>query len=484
MKKILTAIAAGIMACACAFSFAACGNNNIDSTSVDVDKDAMKETYGDWTGKAIEVYLLDKGLGTEWVSDAVKKFNAGTGAKVIPKADETLNESLATYLDARSGADVYFSFSALLQWIQWAKQGKILSLDDVGFEYNEAMEKIGVIDGKRYTMPYSFAPTGFIYNQNYINEIPSNGEFVQGTFPATWQGLLDMCDSVNEKWNKTALGQKVVPMSYGGSVGDMKYIFLGLWAQIDPVGFKNYWEQTTTSVAGNSNKKLLVNEGSIKAVDSIAKLLNTKKNEQGSFYPSNAFSDSTSHSNLVAQQKFLNGLSVFTISGSWFETEMKDYIEDGEYDFYHFAPAPKVNADNPVGIYMNAPAEYFMIAANGKNNNPQLAKAFLKYMATEERCQVFQSYTGTPAALQYRMNISSLSGFAKEVAESVNGTTLAIAASDQIASLTGAIYLDVNPVFKTVATSEYSPMLARMMVENMYRKQVEGWDDYMKSFNE
>lgn len=66
-------------------------------------------------------------------------------------------------------------------------------------------------------------------------------------------------------------------MSYGGSVGDMKYIFLGVWAQIDPVGFKNYWEQTTTSVAGESNKNLLVNDGAIKAVDSVAKLLNAKR---------------------------------------------------------------------------------------------------------------------------------------------------------------------------------------------------------------
>ncbi len=483
MKKILTAVAAGIMAFACVFSFAACGGGG-DSTSVSVDKDAMKKAYGDWTGKTLEVAVLDKGVGTEWLNDAIRNFNAGTGAKITPKADETLNESLATFLDARSGADVYFSYSAQLQWVQWAKQGKILSLDDVGFAYNEAMEKVGVIDGVRYTMPYTFAPTGFVYNQNYIDEIPSNGEFVQGTFPSTWQGLLDMCDSVNEKWNKTALGQKVVPMSFGGSVGDMKYIFLGLWAQIDPVGFRNYWEQSTTSVAGDSNKNLLVNDGVIKAVDSIAKLLKAKKNEQGNFYPSNSFADATSHSNLVAEQKFLNGLAVFTISGSWFETEMREHIDEGEYDFYHFAPAPKVNADNPTGIYMNSPAEYFMIAANGKNSNSQLAKAFLKYMATEERCQVFQSYTGTPVALQYRMNVSSLSGFAKEVAEAINGATLAIAASDQIASLTGAINLDVTPVFKAIATTEYSSTLARTTVEGLYTKQVDSWNDYMKALDE
>ena len=96
---------------------------------------------------------------------------------------------------------------------------------------------------------------------------------------------------------------------------------------------------------------------------------------------------------------------------------------------------------------------------------------------------MFHSTTGTPAALQYRINTSSLSRFAKEVVEATEGATLAIAASDQIASLTGAINLDAN-VFKTIATTEYTPTLARTMVESMYRKQVESWNDYMKSFNE
>ena len=83
MKKIITAIIAGIMAFACVFSMTACGNNNGgDGTSVNVDKDAMKKAYGDWTGKTLEVYALDKGIGTDWVKDAVRKFNAGTGAKI------------------------------------------------------------------------------------------------------------------------------------------------------------------------------------------------------------------------------------------------------------------------------------------------------------------------------------------------------------------------------------------------------------------
>ncbi len=47
MKKIITAIIAGIMAAACVFSMTACGNRNGgDGTSVSVDKDAMIKKKG------------------------------------------------------------------------------------------------------------------------------------------------------------------------------------------------------------------------------------------------------------------------------------------------------------------------------------------------------------------------------------------------------------------------------------------------------
>ncbi len=463
------------------FSLFGCAQTEPEPISL-VPEGSMKDVYGDREGKTLEVTALDKGVGVDWLRDAARNFNAGTGAKITIKADETLNEGLETFIDARSGSDIYFSFAAQHQWVRWAMQDKIYSLDDCGFNFAEAMEQVGVIDGKRYIMPYNYAPTGLVYNANYINDIPSYGEFTKGTFPTTFQGLLDMCYSVNNNWKKVALGQQVVPMSWGGSVGDMGYVFESLWAQIDPEGYYAYWNQTTEQVTGQNNKDLLVNDGAIQAMDCVAKLLNPTKNSNGNYFPGNSFADSTSHSNLMAEQKFLNGLSVFTISAAWFENEMREQIEESEVDFYHYATLPIVNAGSKETVYINSPAEFFVIARNGKNNDVDLAKAFLKYLATEERSQVFQSYTGVPTALKYKMKTDSLSPFAKEVAEAMDRSSHAVSASDKKASLSGALNLNVTTPFVKLATTEYTPTIARSIIEEIYNKQYTDWKDYFKTF--
>ncbi len=483
MKKTFKRILVLCLTLITAVSFVACKGKNNDDTTPTIEVGSLKETYGDWTGKSIEVGALDKGVRVEWLRDAARNFNAGTGSNITIKADESLNENLETFIDAKTGYDVYFTFSAQHQWVRWGLQDKIYPLDDLGVNFKETMEVCGVVNNVRYTMPYTYSPTGFIYNQNYINDIPSNGEFVKGTFPKTWQGLLDMCDSINTKWNKVTLGQKVVPLSWGGSVGDMGYVFEALWGQIDPVGYKAYWGQTTENVAGQNNKSLLVNENSIQALDCVAKLLNPTKNTNGQYYPGNSFSDSTSHSNLMAEQKFLNGLSVFTISGSWFETEMGEQIEDDEIDFYHYATMPIVNSGSKETIYINSPAEYFMIAKNGKNNNPDLAKAFLKYLASEERSRVFQAYTGVPTAMEYRMQKDTLSPFAKEVAEALERSAQVVSASDQKASLSGVLNLNVTTPFIRLATMAYSVDNAEAQLNDLYNTQYNDWNDYFKTFD-
>ena len=482
MKKLFKKITAIGVCMVTALAFAACGNTEENSAPV-VDEGSLKDTYGDRAGQTLEVSVLDKGVGVDWIKDAARNFNAGTGSNIAIKADSSLNESLETFISARSGSDVYFSFSAQHQWVRWGLQGKIYPLDDLGISFNETMEVVGVIDGVRYTMPYNYAPTGFVYNADYIAEIPSNGEFTKGEFPSTWQGLLDMCDSVNENWKKSVRGQQVVPMSWGGSVGDMGYVFEALWGQIDPVGYKAYWNQETESVTGQKNKSLLVNDGSVQAMDCVAKLLNAKENAKGNYYPSNSFADSTSHSNLMAEQKFLNGLSVFTISGSWFENEMREQIEEEELDFYHFATMPTVNDGGKETIYVNSPAEYFIIATNGKNDNPDLAKAFLKYLATEERSRVFQAYTGVPTAMKYKMQKDSLSNFAKEVAEALERSEQVVSVSDKKPSLSGALNLNVTTPFIKLATTQYTSSSALSIMEELYTNQYNGWKDYFKTFD-
>lgn len=485
MKKFGSLLLAALML----VSVAACGGGEESSeqslTSEEVQK--FVETYGDWSGKSLEITAIDKGLGTDWLKDAARTFNKGTGSNIMVKADEQLNERLASVVSTDNCSDIYFSFSAELQWIEWALNDDIVALDDISdsLSYrNEQYAKFGIYEDTRYIMPYAYSPTGFVYNEDYIKEIPSYGEFTQGTFPATWQGLLDMCYSINNNWKKTALGQQVVPMSWGASVDDMNYIFKSLWAQVDYEGFNAYWNQEyRASVKNDENKSLLVNDATVQVLDSIAALLNPQPNANGKYYPSNSFSDSLGHSNRDAQQKFLNGLSVFCISGAWFETEMKEQIEDEELSFYRFASAPIVNEGGKSTVFINAPSEYFMITKNGKNKNHDLAKAFLTYMASEEATRLFHASTGVPCSLTYKTPMDALSEFAKGVASVTDNSAHGIAGSDQLPSLAGAIHFQTSALFQSLATNAASTAYSTSLIESIYAVQKADWETRFIAFN-
>lgn len=486
MKKFGSLLLSALML----FSVTACfggGNDEPDSSMTSEEMQKFVDTYGDWSGKSLEVTAIDKGLGVDWLKDAARTFNKGTGSNIQVKADEQLNERLASVVSSSNCSDIYFSFSAELQWVEWALSEAIVPLTDISDNLayrNEQYAKFGIYEDTRYIMPYAYSPTGFVYNEEYIQQIPSYGAFTQGTFPTTWQGLLDMCYSVNNNWNKMALGQKVVPMSWGASVDDMNYIFKSLWAQVDYEGFNAYWSQPyQASVSGNQNKSLLVNDSTVQVLDSIAALLNPQQNAQGKYYPSNSFSDSLGHSNRDAQQKFLNGLSVFCISGSWFENEMSEQIEDEEIDFYRFASAPVINAGGKSTVFINAPSEYFMVTTNGKNKNHDLAKAFLTYMASEDATRLFHASTGVPCSLTYKTPMDSLSEFAKGVATVTDNSVHGIAGSDQLPSLSGAIHFQTSALFQSLATTAASTAYSTSLLEGIYAVQKADWEDRFEAFN-
>ena len=114
-------------------SVTACGGGSGDGGSSMTSEEAQKftETYGDWSGKSLEVTAIDKGLGVEWLKDAARTFNKGTGSNIQVKADEQLNERLASVVPSTNCSDIYFSFSAELQWVEWALSDAIVPLTDI-----------------------------------------------------------------------------------------------------------------------------------------------------------------------------------------------------------------------------------------------------------------------------------------------------------------------------------------------------------------
>ena len=238
-------------------------------------------------------------------------------------------------------------------------------------------------------------------------------------------------------------------------------------------------------ILNNENKALLVNDNVKKAVRKIVELINPQE-KNGSYCPSNADANATAMSNLEAQVKFINGYSVFTISGAWFENEMKNVIAErfpNEADRnYHFAPVPIAESGKQSTVYVNTPSEYFMVAKNGKNKNFTLAKAFLRFLATPEQAQTFHLTTGTPCAMQYEISTDDMTVFQAEVANVLKTSQVAFGASDQIPSLSDILRVDFNTMFQQLATRPLANETITSLLESLYVTQKNNWEDAIARF--
>ena len=123
-----------------------------------------------------------------------------------------------------------------------------------------------------------------------------------------------------------------------------------------------------------------------------------------------------------------------------------------------------------------------MITKKGKNKNIALAKAFLKYMASDKAASVFHAATGVPSAITYRSPSDALGKFAKDVDAILSSSVSVIAGSDQLPSLSGAIKLDTNSTFQKLATGAKSGDLSKSLLEALYSKQKADWTDSFKAF--
>ena len=476
MKKIIALLAA----CILTLSFSACKGK--DNTSAD---DTTSLDLGDYSGQTLEVTAIDKGYGFAWLSDAARVFNKATGSKIAVKGDETLNESIARTLQVGTNvSDIYFTISSNLQWIEWAVKGYILDISDIVPEerfINEQTARLGIYSGKRYYYPFSAPPTGFVYNKNYLNRIPSQGEYVSGVFPATWQGLLDLCAAaVNADIRNN--GVQVMPFCWGATVSDIIYLFSGMWASMDEAGYRAYWDQNDLKADENqSNRALFVNESVKNVIENIYALFNPKKNAKGNYYPSFAVQDATGQNNLEAEETFLNGYALFTLTGSWFETEMADIIEDMGADFYHFAPVPAQKSGSKTSTHINY-GEYFCITGSGKNNNVPLAKAFLAYVLSEESCERIHSALQTPLAYTYDISKVNLNRWGVEITDAAKNSINAVAASDTLIFLSGALNMDLlSTPFRNMATQ--GTCNASSIMENFYNTQMADWDLRLKNLD-
>ncbi|WP_411344347.1 carbohydrate ABC transporter substrate-binding protein [Paenibacillus sp. WLX1005] len=203
-------------------------------------------------------------------------------------------------------------------------------------------------DGKVYLAPFNFGVMGLWYNKNLFEQ--------KGIAPPkTWDELFAL--NATAKQNNRALftyqglypgylEEMLVPSIY--SLGGQKA--LDQYFDYDPT----FWSSDTFKQTWG-------------LLDKIAKEDNA------------LMSGTVALNHTQAQTAFLQGKAMFIPNGTWFEDEMKDAPREDGFQF-GFLGVPAFSDGKPTTAMTSV--EQIVIPAKAKN--PELAKAFLKYLYTDD----------------------------------------------------------------------------------------------------
>lgn len=397
MKKFLSALLCAVLC----LTFVGCGGTGNNS-----DKTSTGGSSGNTTPVGDDVYvkIVDKGLGSEWLENIASAYYEETGVRVHVSADPDLVANMLTLMNnpGSEKEDLYFLGHTMNNFVKWIRKGAIESIDDVlsSEKYGTSaasravdnnIVEMGQYNGKSYLTSYVYSSWGLIYNQAYLDKIDNFGEYKKGEWPETVQGLIDLCKAVkaaNLKNNRT--GRTVSPFSCGLTVDYMDWLFHGLWYELDPEGYAAYYEYNDVNGGYPTNK--LDTPAALQALETIYDLIGATSETE-----SNLVSSAQNHTE--SQQSFVNGDCVFTFSGSWFGTEMKQILGEVGMTDYHFGAYPVYNAGDKTALMMNLPGETFFIPTDAVNVSG--AKDFLAFVLSEKGVAVSEK------ALQFPMVYST-----------------------------------------------------------------------------
>ena len=439
-KRILVCLLATVTM---SMSLSACTKPGPLYRGPEYNEDEQEEYFdsfdeSDYSNKGdVTVTVQLTGMGKDWMVEMAENYKKITGINVNIKESQDATAELNSRLSIGAGlSDLYFDWSSTSQMFNWANQGYLADLSDlvnqVADYRDPVLKTIGVYKDRTYTMPFAYNPAGFVYNQDYLDQINSYGEYTKGKWPETWQGLLDLCTATQNS-NLRYGSVKVQPLVFGGTVGYMTYLFNGMWKSEDPDGYDAYWSYSDKS---GFNGDLLKTEATVKVMKALRDLLDPKPTIDGGYYPANAVTGSTGINHTVSQTRFLNGAAVFCVSGAWFENEMRSNFD--EDSSYHFGRVPVISSGKmPASYILASPSEHFTVPSAAKNSDG--GKQFLKFLLQKQNIVRIVNSLQVPLAYEYNVNDVKFTEWGKEVHDALYGAEGAITYSDSDIMHCGAL---------------------------------------------
>ena len=472
MKRLIKLFAL-IMATAMTLTVAACGGNGKNSN----------QNGGDGYDEVF-VSIVDAGFGSDWLEAVAAAYYEETGTVVSVSADPDIGNSVLTKMGTSAEKDdIYFCAQAPVLWRQWTYRGLIEPIDDVlsSNKYgtpakdravDNTLLKTGTYYNKLYLTPYVYSNWGLIYNQNYLNQIESYGEYEKGVWPETVQGLLDLCAATKAaKIVNSRTGRTVAPFSCGLTVPYMNPLFYTLWYQLDPEGYDAYYAQNDKN---DYQFESLQSEGVLKALETIYDLIGATSETE-----SNLVSSSQNH--LDSQNSFVNGDCVFISCGTWFETEMDTILEQVGLTEYHYAAHPVYNKGDSKVSCVNIPGEFFFIPSDAINKEG--AKDFLAFAMSDKGLAAASKKLNQPLAFKNEQEVE-LGRFGQEIMTVINNSEKIYRYSDTDVGKTGALDLFMLDVSPFISFAKYKITSKKDIYEKVIAAEItvhqQRWTDYIQ----
>jgi len=236
-------------------------------------------------------------------------------------------------------------------------------------------------DGKIYLAPFNAAPMGLIYNKNLFQE--------KGwKLPETWDDFFALEEELKKKEN-------YVKDERGQLVKRALFTYQGIYPE--------YLEEILYPALANSAgihelKRIFSYEPGSFRTESVKKVLDTLAKLGSGGY---LMEGTVGLNHTQSQSDMMLGKAVFIVNGSWMENEMKDAPREAGFQF-GMIPVPVFNKGDE--RYILSSYEQFSIPAKAKN--PELAKAFLKFLYTEQSLILFAEKANGTFALKGAQELS------------------------------------------------------------------------------
>lgn len=228
-------------------------------------------------------------------------------------------------------------------------------------------------DGKIYLAPFNSGPMGLVYNKTLFDE--------KGwEIPTTWDEFI-------------ALGEVAKNDTY--MVGDKEVTGRALlaYAGIHPQYMRSFLFPAVAQKNGVESLTAFSNyeEGSVNTPEAVEYLNKLQEIADLGYL----MEGTVALNHTQSQTDMMLGKALFIPCGVWIENEMKDAPREEGFEFGMMALPVLEEGDTQ---YVPTSYEQFSIPAKAKN--PEAAKAFLKFLYSDDSIKAFSKYSNTIFALK------------------------------------------------------------------------------------